>query len=101
MASHTIAAGAVAKHDVTLVASTVDTFTFAVDVDTVQIISNGAAAAYYTLDGSTPTVSGANCFALPASAGAVVDERQPKSGDVTVVKVISSGTPVISVVQAR
>ena len=54
----------------------VDTFTFASDLDSVTIISNGTAAAYYTLDGSTPTVSGANCFPLPAAA--VADEREPK-----------------------
>jgi hypothetical protein len=97
MATHTIAAGAVAasSHPFTLTANTVDTFTFSEDLNSVDIISDGAAAVFYTIDGTAPTVGGTACYLLPAGAISV-DTRQPKSGDVTVVKIISAGTPAVS-----
>lgn len=97
MATHTIATGQVAKHAITLAASTVDTVTFADNVQAVQIISDGAAAVYYTVDGSTPTVGGANCYIIPAAVA--VDERVMNTS-IDAVKLISSGTPTLSVQRA-
>jgi hypothetical protein len=52
---------------------------------------DGAAEIWFTVDGSTPTVAGDNCYCLPAAIGALkvavaVDGPAP-------VKLISSGTP--------
>lgn len=97
MAEHTIASGDIAKHGIALAADVVDTVTFGDNVKAVQIISDGAAAVYYTVDGSTPTLGGANCYMIPAVAA--VDERVMNTSS-DVVKLISSGTPVLSVQRA-
>jgi len=96
MATHTVSSGQVGVHAVTLTANTVETVTFADDLTSVEVISDGAAAVYWTADGSTPTVGGNNCYFLPAGA-ASVDTRQPMTASGTVVQLISSGTPTISV----
>lgn len=92
---YTIAAGAIAKHDFALVASTVETVTFTDNVTAVEIISDGTAKVYYTVDGSTPTVGGANCYMIPASLS--VDERAMPQQGTDAVKLISSGTPTLSI----
>lgn len=100
MASYTVSAGAIGKHDKTLVASTVDTVTFADDLDRVEIGSDGVAAIFVTVDGSTPTVSGDSTYKIPALASSSAGKlgvfrtiEVPTAGG-TVVKLISSGTPV-------
>ena len=96
MASYTLTGSQVAAHDKTLVAATVDTVTFPGHVGKVEVLNiNGAAAIYFTVDGSTPTVSGANTYALPAAV-ASREVRAPATGT-TVVKLISAGTPTYSV----
>lgn len=98
MATHTVAQSDIAKHGITLTAGVVDTVTFtSTDAARVQLFSNGAAEVYFTVDGSTPTVGGANCYLLPAVAS--VDDVEPPTGGATVVKLISSGTPTLSVVR--
>lgn len=86
-----------AVHAKTLVAATVDTVTLSRPCRQVEVLSHdGAAAIYFTVDDSTPTVAGGNTFALPATPCALeVDtaDNQPP----TVVKLISSGTPTYSV----
>lgn len=100
MATHNVAAGKLGAHAFTLAAATVDTVAFAEDIDEVTVISlDGAAAVYFTLDGSTPTVAGANTYVLPAALGAAAFE--PRTAGPTVVKLISSGTPTISVQRSR
>lgn len=99
MASYSVSASEHGAYAKTLVASTVDTVTFDKDVDTVEVVSDGSAAIYVTVDGSTPTVAGAATYELPADAIAVRRIVVPTSGD-TVVKLISSGTPVYSVAEA-
>jgi hypothetical protein len=91
------------KHG-TLVASTVATVTLDL-VDSGRIVSrqkrvevinrDGAAEIYFTVDGTTPTVAGDDCFVLPAAMGSL-EVGAPK-GTPTVVKLISSGTPTYSV----
>ncbi|MFF8784815.1 hypothetical protein [Streptomyces sp. NPDC015125] len=100
MATHTVAKGDLAAHAITLVAGTVETTTFGEDLDEVTIVSlDGAAALYFTVDGRTPTVGGANARVMPAAIGAVSVDV-PTAGN-SVVKVISSGTPTISIQRGR
>ncbi len=81
----------------TLVAATVYTYTVTgYNASFVEVTSlDGAAEVYFTTDGSTPTVGGDNCHALPAAMSSV-EVKDEVSGD-AVVKLISSGTPKISV----
>lgn len=81
---------------VTLVANTVSTITLAVDASKVEILNvDGAAAVYATVDGSTPTVGGNGAWCLPAAIGSL--ELSPRTAGPTVVKLISAGTPMVSV----
>lgn len=98
MASYTIAANEIAAHDKTLVAATVDTVTFTDDVDAIEVVTDGAARLYYTVDGSTPTVGGANTRMLSAAISRAVVATP--SGSPPAVKLISAGTPTYSVQKA-
>lgn len=86
-----------AVHAKTLVADTVDTVTLSRHAKSVEVLSHdGAAAIYFTVDGSTPTVAGANTYALPVGIGGLevdLEDNQPP----TEVKLISAGTPLYSV----
>lgn len=96
MATYTVAEGKVGTAAFALVASTVDTVTFTDNVSRVEVISDGSAAVWYTTDGSTPTVGGANCYYIPAVAA--VDSRDARnSATADAVKLISAGTPTIRV----
>lgn len=56
----------------------------------------GTAEVYFTTDGTAPTVGGNGCHVLPATISAVeVDDLT--AGPTSVIKLISSGTPKISV----
>lgn len=93
MATYAVAEDAVAVHDKTLVASTVDTVTFHDTPRAVAIISDGADEIYFTVDGTAPTVGGANTYKIPAlPAQRVINavSGQP-------VKLISAGTPTYDV----
>lgn len=95
----------------TLVAATVTTLTLDL-VDPVANVASfetpagprvevlnvdGSAAVYFTTDGVTaPTVGGNGCEVLPAAIGSVA-ARDRTSGNTSVVKLISSGTPTVSV----
>ena len=96
MASHTIADGEWGIHNVTLTAGAEDTFTFPDDVTEVEVLSHdGAATIYFTVDGTAATITGRHCRILPAAVSSVTAE--PPTAGPTVVRVISSGTPTISV----
>ncbi len=57
---------------------------------------DGAAAVYFTITGVDPTVAGNTCHVLPAAIGSVeLSDTTP--GATTVVKLISAGTPKVSV----
>lgn len=95
----------------TLVASTVTTLTLDL-VDPVADLASfetpagprvevlnvdGAAEVYFTTDGTTePTVGGNGCHVLPAAIGAV-EVADRTAGATSVIKLISSGTPKVSV----
>ena len=99
MADHSISATEIGAHEVTLVANVVETFTFRADVDAVEILSHdGAAPIYVTLDGTAPTVRGATTFVVPAAMGSSV--LAPRTAGPTIVRLISSGTPTVSVTRA-
>jgi hypothetical protein len=81
---------------VTLTAATVATITLDGDYDNVEIINvDGAAAAYFTADGSTPAVGATGSIVLPAAINGL--SLQPYGSGPTTIKVISAGTPRISV----
>lgn len=95
----TTATVAVAKH-LTLAASVVDSITFSGNPKTVEVCNrDGAAAIYFTVDGSVPTVGGDDCFVVAAAAGAALSVDASATA-ATVVKLISSGTPAYSVTGA-
>lgn len=94
MTTRPLAQGEVGMHAFVLTPNAVDTVTFVEDLQLVTIISDGADAVYYTLDGSAPTVGGKNCYVIPAGGGA--DTREPKAPSTTV-KLISAGAPTLSV----
>jgi hypothetical protein len=81
---------------VTLTANTVATVTFDVNYARVEVCNvDGTAEVYFSVTGAAPTVAGTGSHVLPAAIGAleVLDET---TGN-TVVKLISTGTPKVSV----
>jgi hypothetical protein len=111
VAEYTVTVAQVGAHAKTLVASTVDTVTFTLGSTStpgwanvpkrVEILTDGAADIYVTVDGSAPTVAGANCWRVPAIQGStVVSVSDSNPNDAVVVKLISSGTPSYSVSRA-
>src|SRR4051795_1476005 len=95
MAEYNVGARGVGVYEKALVAKSVDTVVFADDLDAVEVLSDGSAAIYFTVDGDIPTVGGTDCFHLPALTSA--REVPSNRVGVTVVKLISPGTPTYSV----
>ena len=95
---YTVVANDIAKHGFTLTANTVETVSFLGNVAAVEVISDGSAACFYTVDGTTPTVNGGNCYILPA--GSVSVDTRRMDGPADVLKFISTGTPTLSVQRA-
>lgn len=97
-------ATAVLASHATLTASTVDTITFAADLEQIEVLNRDGAAEIYFKVGSKPeppadpTVGGADCYSIPAAIGSAKVSVQ--ASGVTVVKLISSGTPKYSVTAA-
>jgi hypothetical protein len=94
---------ATTSHPAALVAATVTTVTLPTNAGRVEVVMKGTTPAdtYFTVDGSTPTVSGTGTHYLPGIYGAslIVDAEigGKPSGTSTVVKLISSGTPSVAV----
>lgn len=99
MASYTVATAERGAYGKTLSGNTVDTVTFSEDQGHIEIVSDGAAALYYTVDGDTPTVAGGHCYCQPIGCVSVREVDAPRQ-KATVVKLISSGTPTYSVSRA-
>lgn len=93
---HVVASRDLAVHEVQLTPNTVETFTFEAGYCTVEVLSHdGAAIIYMTSDGSTPVVRGPRSFALPAAmTSQTVKSTDPKP---TVIKLVSEGSPLVSV----
>jgi hypothetical protein len=97
MAVHNIPEGGFAVHDKQLTANTVDTVNFSHDPQKVEVLSDGTAEIYVTVDGSDPTVGGASTYKLPARPCVRVISHVSR---IKPVKLISSGTPTYSVSRA-
>jgi hypothetical protein len=83
----------------TLGAAAVDTVTVTPAGTAVEVVNvDGAAAIWFSFDGSTPTVGGQNCAVLPAVIGSLVVTFPP--GSPGVISLISAGTPVYAVQRA-
>lgn len=81
----------------TLSAGVASTVTFVENFARVEVLNvDGAAIVYFTNDASTPTVGGNGCHVVPAALGAALEVDDETVG-VTVVKLISAGTPKVSV----
>ncbi len=81
---------------VTLVADTVATVSLNVNAGRIEVLNRtGTAEVYFTTDGSAPTVGGNNCYVLPAAISAL--EVPDEISGMAVVKLISVGTPSVSV----
>lgn len=80
---------------VTLVANTVTTVTLDGNYSTIEVLNvDGAAPIYFTVDGTTPTVEGNGCNVLPA---AICGLTVWAGSNVDVIKLISAGTPKVSI----
>ena len=106
MASYSVAAsgGEVAANDKTLVANTVDTVTFDQAVGGIEVLTDGSAAVYFTIDGTAPTVSGSHCYKVPSAPGSTTSLVFMVPGwhsAVSQVQLISSGTPTYSVIRVQ
>lgn len=87
--------GASPQH-VTLVAGVVSTVTFDADFARIEVTNvDGAAAVYFRMDGVDPVAAAEGTYVLPAAIGRI--EVPPGTAGVTVVKLISAGTPKVSV----
>lgn len=88
-----------AKHATMAAAATAESVTLT-DLATkrgeVEVVNrDGVASIFFTVDGTTPTVLGDDCYVLPAAVGSLI-VNSPK--DVAaVVKIVSDGTPQYSV----
>lgn len=85
----------------TLVANTPTTLTLDRNYLRIDVCNvDGAAAVYFTVDGRTPAVAATGSFVLPAAICSMElsprDDGDTHTGN-TVVKLISTGTPKVSV----
>lgn len=80
----------------TLPANTVVTVTFDTDFNEVEVVNvDGIALVYFTVDRSTPAIGGTGSHVLPAAIGGLT--VKPGTTGATIVKLISPGTPAVSV----
>lgn len=80
----------------TLVANTVAEVDLPTNAGRVEVLNrDGADEVYFTVNGAAPTVGGNDTHVLPATVGSVEVSRT-RSG-AAVVKLISAGTPKVSV----
>lgn len=89
----TVTASQIGCHDITLTGSTVDTVTFERYCPAVEITNRDTSLSiYFSVDGTTPTVGGANTYWVGPASSLEVPAPQVTSWDsATVVKIISSG----------
>lgn len=82
---------------VTLVAATVARVDLPTNPGRIEVLNrDGAAEVYFTVNGKTPTVGGNDTYVLPAAISSVEVSR-PRTTSAAVVKLISTGTPKVSV----
>lgn len=100
MADIVVALGDVSSGRFVLTANEVSTVTFTENIGAVQIITDGGAAVYYTVDGRDPVVDGPQTFEIPAAAGLASNDTANTPGAGDVVKLVSTGTPSVRVERA-
>ncbi len=112
MANYTVPNGHVGAYLKVLVEDAVDTVTFAIGSPgtpgwasvprAVEVMGDGTAAIWVTVDGSEPEVAGSNCWLVPEGVGSTLelDVRDSDPTDAVVVKLLSEGTPTYSVARA-
>jgi len=102
MATYTVGASDNGIGSWTLAANQVDTVAFTANITRVRVISDGAADAYVTFDGTDPTVpaAGAATRAVRVPAGGQAVLEVDMDNPVDAVKLISAGTPKVSVERA-
>lgn len=99
MTTTKLAQNDVGAHEKKLAASVIDVVEFERNLAAVEVANiDGAGAIYFTVDGTDPTVGGAHCHLLPPfgcsrTISAPLDRP-------TVVKLISSATPIYDVSKA-
>jgi hypothetical protein len=93
----TLQAGVVATLELDQIEPRPDNLSFVNRIPRVEVLNvDGSAAVYFTTDGAVPVVRGDGCHVLPAAITALeVDDATP--GPTTVVKLISDGTPHVSI----
>lgn len=96
VAEYTVAQDEIGVHAIALVADTETIVRFADNVSTVEIVNmTGTAPVYFTVDKDAVSVAGNDTQLLPAKIGSV--EAPSPGQQATVVRLISPGTPTISV----
>lgn len=96
MSVHKVGHDEVGAYELALSADTPEVVEFASNLARVEVVSDGSASIYFTVDGGAPAVKGTNCFYLPA--GAICSrEVESKTNRPTVVQIISAGSPICSV----
>jgi hypothetical protein len=95
MPDYQIAAGGYGTPKFALVAGQVSTVTFAEDISTLEVYTDGTAEVWWTADGSTPNAATGHGYFLPAFPSA--EDREPPTGGATVIKLVSTGTPMVRV----
>ena len=81
---------------ITLTAGEVETVELGINAARIEVLNrDGAAAVYFTTNDVEPTIAGNNTYVLPAAVSAL--EVPDEISGPSVVKLISSGTPAVSV----
>lgn len=81
----------------TLVAGQITTVDLDRNYDRIEVLNrDGSSEVFFTTDGSEPGVAQDGCHVLPAAIGAV-EVADQTSGRNSVVKLISAGSPAVSV----
>jgi hypothetical protein len=93
--THDIPLDAIASHNVTLTPNVVESFRFPDNVAQLEILSDGASDIYFTVDGTTPTIGHPKSYRIQSVMGSTI--MTPTASGPTFVKMISEGTPNVSV----
>jgi hypothetical protein len=98
MARTTLDKGAIGAHAITLSPDTVDTVEFEDDLQFVEVVSDGTAEIYFTVDGADPEIGDQFAYYMPAIACSRV-VRSFRDG-ASSVRLISAGTPTYSIARS-
>lgn len=88
-----LTAGQTTTPDITLTATEMDTVTFILFTPYIEVISDGAAHLWFTVDGSAAGDDDANAYYMPAAASSRTVRLGPSLGRNPTVKLYSTGTP--------